>query len=502
MEQKLYVDEPCVVSFFVGEMGWFLQRWQAFLRYLKHEVYKEHKFLLMTHMQYHPFVHDFITYTVDLPKEFLNLKLETDCYEAPLPKSPPGSHTPPEIWAALIKYIRNYYNVEEAEEIWTPRGVNFWVDKRPQIFKKYVIGPEIKSDKPIIVVLPRYRMRASQRNVPPFVWKEIVDILKRNCLVVLGGTPNGTCLADYEGENVINLIRYNGDDKLEKIINYLNCAECSVSSQSGLTHVSLLSGCPSYIIGHENQRHSSTENRLGVPVSFRYVTDYRAIDARTIAEDLQNFLNILGKMKTSTGDQLFRPSMSTLKQKKNLVGAEIGVYAGLHALNILTNLDIHKLYLIDPYEIYPGLDTAAGTETANDMNSARNQAEEILADHKDKIVWIKDFSENAVKKIKEDLDFVYIDGNHKYDYVKKDLELYFPLIKEDGLMAGHDYDEGNSNNGVKRAVNEFFKDKDMKVFSAISRDSDNSNDWWCFKHGMFGKITEDASDKLEKLVRV
>ena len=38
--------------------------------------------------------------------------------------------------------------------------------------------------------------------------------------------------------------------------------------------------------------------------------------------------------------------------KKALVGAEIGVYEGAHALGLLNNLDIKKLYLIDPYTTY------------------------------------------------------------------------------------------------------------------------------------------------------
>jgi len=97
---------------------------------------------------------------------------------------------------------------------------------------------KIESDLPIICVFPRGRARASFRNVPDFVWDEVVDKLSEQFLVVLGGTPNGSYLADKEGKNIINLISYDGDDKLEQIMVFLNSCICSVSSQSGLTHVS------------------------------------------------------------------------------------------------------------------------------------------------------------------------------------------------------------------------------------------------------------------------
>ena len=52
----------------------------------------------------------------------------------------------------------------------------------------------------------------------------------------------------------------------------------------------------------------------------------------------------------------------------------------------------------------------------------------------------------------ESLDFVFIDGNHWYDYVKKDIEAWLPKIKKGGMISGHDYEE----NGVSTAVRETF----------------------------------------------
>ena len=51
------------------------------------------------------------------------------------------------------------------------------------------------------------------------------------------------------------------------------------------------------------------------------------------------------------------------------------------------------------------------------------------------------------------LDFVYIDGNHKYDSVIEDLNTWYPKVKYRGIIAGDDYKYKFP--GVIRAVNEF-----------------------------------------------
>jgi len=293
MENNIYIDEPAVVSFFIGEFGWFLQRWQARLRFLKKKKYPDHKFLLMTDLDKHVFVQDFIHITIGLPEWFHQLNLERDCFEAPVSGGPPGGLTPPDVYTNLIDYFRQFYNIDKAIEIWPPRGCNYSIDKKLQLFCKYTTEL-IHSDRPIITILPRRRERASQRNVPVSVWREVVDQLKKTFLVVLAGTPNGACLEDYEDKNVVNLIKYNKEDKTDKVIQYLNSSVCSISSQSGGTHVSLLSGCPSYIIGHEKERHCETENRLNVPTTFRKVPgDYRAISAELIIADVTMFIQSL-----------------------------------------------------------------------------------------------------------------------------------------------------------------------------------------------------------------
>ena len=45
---------------------------------------------------------------------------------------------------------------------------------------------------------------------------------------------------------------------------------------------------------------------------------------------------------------------------------------------------------------------------------------------------------DAVQALVPEVDFLFIDGDHSYNGVKKDFELYSPLVKPGGLIAFHD----------------------------------------------------------------
>jgi predicted O-methyltransferase YrrM len=52
------------------------------------------------------------------------------------------------------------------------------------------------------------------------------------------------------------------------------------------------------------------------------------------------------------------------------------------------------------------------------------------------------------------IDFIFIDGDHSYEGVKRDILAYLPKMKVGGVMAGHDFNEFFP--GVVRAVDEIF----------------------------------------------
>ena len=64
-------------------------------------------------------------------------------------------------------------------------------------------------------------------------------------------------------------------------------------------------------------------------------------------------------------------------------------------------------------------------------------------------------------------DFVYIDADHTYEMVKKDVNLWLPLVKKGGIIGGHDYgfpDEVCRYGGVQKAVDECFETDRIKVY--------------------------------------
>ncbi len=85
-----------------------------------------------------------------------------------------------------------------------------------------------------------------------------------------------------------------------------------------------------------------------------------------------------------------------------------------------------------------------------------------------RVVSIPKGSEEAIEDLKlllrgRSVDLLFIDGDHHYEAVKKDIELYAPLVGSEGLICGHDYDDSRRHCGlqVKRAVDEYYSNLDL-----------------------------------------
>lgn len=123
------------------------------------------------------------------------------------------------------------------------------------------------------------------------------------------------------------------------------------------------------------------------------------------------------------------------KNRKDLICAEIGSWKGENALDILRNLpNIKTLYLIDPWEKYDKYNK----KEVNELNDCFKGTLKRLKKYKHKIKIIKKYSSEAVDDLPDNLDFIYIDANHKYEYAKQDMELYYEKVRNGGVLAGHD----------------------------------------------------------------
>lgn len=152
-----------------------------------------------------------------------------------------------------------------------------------------------------------------------------------------------------------------------------------------------------------------------------------------------------------------RSHIRYLNDMRNITVAEIGVWEGNHARILQEQLDIDEIYLIDPYDAYE--DYEENKSEVEKMRDAEQEAHKKLKKY-DNIEWIKEYSHVASEQIDTELDYVYVDGNHKYEYVKRDIEEYYKKLKPGGVIAGHDFCLPWT--GVIEAVTEFSEQKDIE----------------------------------------
>ena len=79
----------------------------------------------------------------------------------------------------------------------------------------------------------------------------------------------------------------------------------------------------------------------------------------------------------------------------------------------------------------------------------------LLIKFKNNINIIKDNSNNALKKINvSEFDYVFLDGGHKYETVKNDLECLTKVIENKGTILCDDYNLSYAP-GIKKAIDEY-----------------------------------------------
>jgi len=142
--------------------------------------------------------------------------------------------------------------------------------------------------------------------------------------------------------------------------------------------------------------------------------------------------------------------------KNEVIGCEIGISSGVHVLQLLNNLNVKKLYMIDPYCKYVDGDGKIKSRRLKYFKMKKD-----LFKYRKKVKLIKKTSDDAVKFIPSGLDFIYVDGNHSYKNIHDDLYNYYSKLKIHGVLGGDDY--GTCFEGIKKAVDEFAEDKQLEL---------------------------------------
>lgn len=83
---------------------------------------------------------------------------------------------------------------------------------------------------------------------------------------------------------------------------------------------------------------------------------------------------------------------------------------------------------------------------------------------------IRKTSDEAACIIPDNLDFIFIDGDHSYLAVLSDLQNYVPKLKSGGLLTGHDWTCARSDFGVVQACGEYFTENES-LFQPLYSDA-------------------------------
>ncbi len=137
-------------------------------------------------------------------------------------------------------------------------------------------------------------------------------------------------------------------------------------------------------------------------------------------------------------------------------GVELGVADG-HSAAALLAFGVRRLYLVDPWCDYDGY-LERSDEKA--MEFCLNQ---LRAYDPSRWKVLRMASAEAIPLLPDGLDFIWIDANHRYEWVKSDCEMSWSKVRPGGVLCGHDYCISLPTCEVKKAVDEFAADRSLAV---------------------------------------
>lgn len=189
---------------------------------------------------------------------------------------------------------------------------------------------------------------------------------------------------------------------------------------------------------------------------------------------------------------------------KNAVWAEVGVYKGDFSQIVLDTCSPSLYYLIDNWKFDPDEHNPFQETTENfsnfagrvhwehygdDPNAHQEQNYQSVIKRFSSVPCVRVVRARSVEGIESlpdaYLDVIYIDANHQYEYVLRDMIHAQKKLKPGGIMLMDDFYEGpgghEQNEGVMSAVNTFVKRHEY-VYLAMS-------------HGPFGNValTDDPT---------
>lgn len=150
-------------------------------------------------------------------------------------------------------------------------------------------------------------------------------------------------------------------------------------------------------------------------------------------------------------------------------GAEIGVADGRYAEILCQKIPGLKLTAVDPWMPYDGNWRSRGYQ-----ENAYKTAQYRLKDYP--VRFIKDYSIPASLSIlDESLDFVFIDGDHHFDFIMEDIIAWSRKVRKGGIVSGHDYYEFKSG-GIVPAVDAYVKAHNIDLQLTLANQGGHKDD--------------------------
>lgn len=158
----------------------------------------------------------------------------------------------------------------------------------------------------------------------------------------------------------------------------------------------------------------------------------------------------------------------------DVTGIEIGTCRAESTYLILDQCpNVSKLYTIDPYL---GYDDWAGELSQETMSKFEDIAHKNMAKFGDRVEFIKSRSDDpkAIDLFKnEQVDFIFVDGDHSEEATYQDISNYYPKLRSGGLFSGHDYNL----DAVRAAVERFRTENKIRINIQLS----TNNVWFWYK---------------------
>ena len=166
---------------------------------------------------------------------------------------------------------------------------------------------------------------------------------------------------------------------------------------------------------------------------------------------------------------------------------EIGVDKGDFSKVILENANPKSLTLIDPWIEMLDIITPEASHQEK-YHSVRKMFEK-----NPNVRIIRQSSADAAQSIEDNsVDWIYIDGDHKYEGCRLDLALYSQKVKQDGYICGHDWVTSEKKGfGVNQAVEEFIRETGFHLCGLTNESN--------FKSYVIAKTIDGKENLLAKI---